>query len=152
MRHCHGRIAAFLAIVASARQGLGPALGGITTEGDLRQTEPSRSRPSRSIVYRLRCLRSCARRAVISSARCCAAYRIRRPMLVRLVAPRPEQVYPDTYWRRPLGRPGRTTKSWDCQNAMPNSLSFSIRPLLQRRRYREVNPPHCGCASEREGR
>ena len=22
-------------------------------------------------------------------------------MLVRLVAPRPEQVYPDTYWRRP---------------------------------------------------
>jgi len=52
----------------------------------------------------------------------------------------------------PLGRPGRTTKSWDCQNAMPNSLSFSICPLLQRRRYREVNPPHCGCASEREGR
>ena len=36
MRHCHGRIAAFLAIVASARQVLGPALGGITTEGDLR--------------------------------------------------------------------------------------------------------------------
>jgi len=28
-------------------------------------------------------------------------------MLVRLVAPRPEQVYPDTYWRRPLaGRGG----------------------------------------------
>jgi hypothetical protein len=39
----------------------------------------------------------------------------------------------------PLGRPGRTTKSRDCQNAMPNSLSFSICSLLQRRRYREVN-------------
>src|SRR5262249_52420463 len=46
----------------------------------------------------------------------------------------------------PLGRPGRTTKSWDCQNAMPNPLSFSICPLSQRRRYREVNPPHCGCS------
>src|SRR5258707_12642505 len=46
-RNVARQIQGFLAIVASARQGLGPALGGITTEGGLRQTEPSRSRPSR---------------------------------------------------------------------------------------------------------
>jgi hypothetical protein len=49
----------------------------------------------------------------------------------------------------PLGRPGRTTKSWDGQDAMSNSLSFSICPLLQRRSYREVNPLHCGCPDGR---